>query len=157
MKRWHWICFLTLLWLALTGSVALTNVVLGITCAVIVVLIGIHEQPKHSQIKINIRYIIPFLLFMLKEMIWANFKVVIDVFNPTPKHYPGIICFIPCCQKDYQRVWLANMISLIPGTLTLDTDKNANYLYIHVMFLNDQQATIQELKNLENQVMRMLP
>lgn len=156
MRRWHWICFLTLLWLALTNSVALLNIILGFVVASIVVAIAIHEKPQQQSIKVNILFIIPFIGFMLKEMTLANLKIIIDVFSPRPQYKPGIIRFTPKCQKDYQRVWLANMISLIPGTLTLDTDRDANHLYIHVMFLHDKAETLHELEHLEQQVIRML-
>lgn len=157
MKRWHWMGFLTILWLALTSSLALPNIILGIILAAIVVMIAIYEQPGDQTIKINLLFIIPFLCFMLKEMFWANLKIIIDIFNPFPQHNPGIIRFTPSCNKDYQRVWLANMISLIPGTLTIDTDSGADHLYIHVMFLNDKHQTLEELRLVEQQVIRMLP
>lgn len=157
MKRWDWIGFLTLLWVALTSSFTLPNLILGFLLALVVVAVAIQEQPNQDRLQINILQIIPFFIFMLSEMLVANTQVIIDILRPKPQRNPGIIRFTPRCNKNYQRIWLANMISLIPGTLTIDTDKEANYLYIHIMFLHDKTAILEDFRRLESQVMRMLP
>ncbi len=42
---------------------------------------------------------------------------------------------------------VANLISLTPGTLTLDVDEVNRQLIIHAMFADDEDALIKELKD----------
>jgi multicomponent Na+:H+ antiporter subunit E len=52
---------------------------------------------------------------------------------------------------------LANLISLTPGTLSIDVSEDRRYLYVHVMFLDDVEAACRELKEgLERRVLEVL-
>jgi multisubunit Na+/H+ antiporter MnhE subunit len=41
---------------------------------------------------------------------------------------------------------LAHSITLIPGTMTVDVAQDRSYLLVHVLFLTDRNATIDEIK-----------
>lgn len=52
---------------------------------------------------------------------------------------------------------VANLISLTPGTLSLDLSDDKRVLYVHVMFLDDIDATRQQIKRgLEKRVLGVM-
>ena len=52
---------------------------------------------------------------------------------------------------------VANLISLTPGTLSIDISKDRRFLYVHVMFLDDVERAQRELKEgLEQRVLEVL-
>jgi len=63
------------------------------------------------------------------EMIKANIHVAGLVLNPKMPIKPGIVKIKTNLKSPVARVWLANSITLTPGTLSLDIE--GEYLYIH--------------------------
>ncbi len=63
------------------------------------------------------------------EMIKANLHVAAIVLNPKMPIKPGIVKIKTNLKSPVAKVWLANSITLTPGTLSLDID--GQYLYIH--------------------------
>lgn len=71
-------------------------------------------------------YIPVFFYFVLK----ANFDVVYRALHPKMPIKPGIVKIKTNLKTDSGITALANSITLTPGTLTVDLDKDG-YLYIH--------------------------
>jgi multicomponent Na+:H+ antiporter subunit E len=85
--------------------------------------------------------------FFLKEVTITSIKVVWDVLTPTHLSDPSIIRYPLDAKSDLEIMLLANMISMTPGSLTLDISKDRSHLIIHAMFAQDTPAVIAELKN----------
>ncbi len=66
----------------------------------------------------------PFFFAMAKANIDVAYRVI------TGKIRPGIVKIDPKLKTDYGITFLANSITLTPGTLTVDVDDN-NVLYVH--------------------------
>ena len=85
----------------------------------------------------KITQIILFSMFYLKELVLANFRVLHDVL--TPRHYmkPGFIAVPLDARTDLEIFVLLNLISMTPGTLSVDVSANKKTLFIHVMYLDN--------------------
>lgn len=87
--------------------------------------------------------------FFLKELFLANLKVTWDVL--TPRHYmqPGVVAYPLVAQSDLEITILANLISLTPGTLSLEVSEDRKILYFHAMYIEkgDFRAVIQDIQN----------
>jgi multicomponent Na+:H+ antiporter subunit E len=90
-----------------------------------------------------------FLLFFFKELFWATIKVAHDVITPTHYMKPGVIAFPLDAKTDLEITLLANLISLTPGTLSIDVSDDKKTLFIHAVYIkdNDLDALKNELKN----------
>jgi multicomponent Na+:H+ antiporter subunit E len=52
---------------------------------------------------------------------------------------------------------VANLISLTPGTLSIDLSEDRSILYVHVMFLDDPDRFRQSIKNgVERRVLEVM-
>jgi multicomponent Na+:H+ antiporter subunit E len=64
-------------------------------------------------------------------MIKANFDVAYRVVHPKLPIKPGIVKVKTKLKSDTGLTFLANSITLTPGTMSVDIDKENGYLYIH--------------------------
>jgi multicomponent Na+:H+ antiporter subunit E len=90
---------------------------------------------------------VEFLLYILWETLLANLRVARDVITPSYYTRPGIIALPLDAETDTEITWLANLLSLTPGTLSLDLSEDRKELYVHVMFLHDVDKVKEQIKS----------
>ena len=101
--------------------------------------------------------IIIFIFFYLWELLLSNFRVLHDVL--TPRHYmnPGFIAIPLEAKTDLEILILANLISMTPGTMSIDISLNRRFLYLHVMYLDDVEQFRRMIKDkFETRVLEVL-
>ena len=57
-------------------------------------------------------------------------------------------------KKDHEILALVNLITMTPGTLSLDLSKDKKKLYVHSMYTGNKKDFIQEIKELEKRIHR---
>jgi len=123
-----------LVWLALTGTSQLQELIAGIIVSLIVTLLSGHflitDKKKNSFLKRFLYGILYFFKF-LWEMLKANLHVAYIVLHPQLPIKPGIIKIHTNLKKDTSLTMLSNSITLTPGTLTVDINPDKQDLYIH--------------------------
>ncbi len=72
-----------------------------------------------------------YLPMFLWECFKANLDVAYRVIHPKLPINPGIVKVKTSLKSDTALTFLANSITLTPGTLSVDIDKEAGILYIH--------------------------
>ena len=97
------------------------------------------------------------ITFFGKELLISNVKVLWDVITPQHISRPGIIAIPLDARTDTEIMLVANLISLTPGTLSLDLSENRRLLYVHVMFLDDIDQMRRQIKQgLERRVLEVM-
>ena len=136
---------LTIVWVFLTGSLNTINFIFGFVLSFLVLWLISRTEKRRKYFRIIPR-LVGFLFYFLYELIKANLQVAMDVI--TPKFYmkPGIIEFPLDAKTDLEITVLANVITLTPGTLSLDVSEDRKSLYIHAMYVNDKEEFIDEIK-----------
>lgn len=89
-----------------------------------------------------------FLPFYFWEMTRANLKVAGDALRPKPNFSPG---FIDIDLDGYtpMQCWAAVcLISMTPGTLSLDLPDGSTKLSVHVLYMESEDAVKAELYRL---------
>jgi len=95
--------------------------------------------------------------FFGKELLVSNLRVLWDVLTPRHISRPGIIGLPLDARTDVEIMLVANLISLTPGTLSLDLSEDRRVLYVHVMFLDDIEKAKQQIKQgLERRVLEVI-
>ena len=101
--------------------------------------------------------VIGLISFFVKELLVSNLRVLWDVITPKHISRPGIIGIPLDARTDTEIMLVANLISLTPGTLSLDLSEDRRMLYIHVMFLEDIDRTRQDIKKgIERRVLEVM-
>lgn len=87
-----------------------------------------------------------FLLVCLYELYVASFQVLRLVLSFKPNLKPGIIRMDVELPTDFQLVFLASLINLTPGTLTLEVSSDKKTLYIHALNINDAEEIVSGIR-----------
>ena len=147
---------LTFVWVALTGTFTFLNFAFGfiLSFAALWLINRSDSEQKYFQI---VPRTIAFVLFFLYELIKANIQVAYDVITPTFYMTPGIVRVPLDVKSDFEITLLANLISLTPGTLSIDVSEDKTVLYVHSMYIEDKDEFINGIKNgFERRLMELL-
>jgi multicomponent Na+:H+ antiporter subunit E len=100
--------------------------------------------------------ILALCLFMLKEIVLATARVAWEVVTPWRLRNPGIVAVPLDARSDGEITLLANMVTLTPGTLSLDVSEDRRTLFVHAMFGGDPDRVRREIKgSFESRVLRL--
>ncbi len=80
--------------------------------------------------------------FLLKEMLLSALSVAWLVVQPRLRLRPTIIAYPLTVTTDTQITLLANLVTLTPGTLSIDVSDDRKTLLIHVLDVGDPEALI---------------
>lgn len=148
--------FLALIWAASTGEVTLVNLSIGYALGFVILFLT-RGAIGSSRYVDRITGLVSFIFFVIFHLIAANLRVVRDVLRPTHQLRPGIVRIPLEAQTDAEIILLANILSLMPGTFSLDVSDNREYLYVHAMHLPDRDAFEGWVKDsLEPRVLRVI-
>jgi multicomponent Na+:H+ antiporter subunit E len=134
---------LFVLWLGLTGSFNLQELITGGVLAVIIPLLTPYPLSDMGLKWLSPKRIIGvvlYLLVFLKALFIANIDVAKRVLSPGLNINPGIVKIKTTLKTNVGKMLLANSITLTPGTLTVDV--KGEYLYIH--WINVETQNIEE-------------
>jgi multicomponent Na+:H+ antiporter subunit E len=87
-----------------------------------------------------------FVVYYFKELVFSSVYVAWDILTPKVRMRPGIVEVPVSLKKDLSIFAFANLISMTPGSLTLDIAPDKKKIYIHVLYLYDKHAFIKETK-----------
>jgi multicomponent Na+:H+ antiporter subunit E len=85
------------------------------------------------------------ILLFLRELVLSALKVAWLVVQPRLRIRPAIVAYPLTVTTDVQIALLANMITLTPGTLSVDVSEDRRTLYIHVIDLASREALIGDI------------
>jgi multicomponent Na+:H+ antiporter subunit E len=81
------------------------------------------------------------------ELLASAVRVAIIVLTPNleEKLRPAIVAVPLRLKSDGQITLLANMITLTPGTLSIDVSDDKSVLYVHALMLEDRATLLAEI------------
>lgn len=145
-----------LVWMGLAWPPDVQHILVGILIALFVAYMTgdmfIHRPYvfKHPRRYLWFLY---YMFVFIWECIKANIDVAYRVIHPFVPINPGIVKVKTSLTSDIAITFLANSITLTPGTLTVDVDKENGFLYIHWIHVRThdvEKATALLIKPFEN-------
>lgn len=95
--------------------------------------------------------------YFLYQLLVSNLRVLWDVITPRQGSRPGIVGLPLAARTDLEITLVANLVSLTPGTLSLDVSDDRQTLYVHVMFMDDIDTVRAAIKDgIERRVLEVL-
>jgi multicomponent Na+:H+ antiporter subunit E len=136
---------LALAWVALNGEFSAENLGGGLVLGY--ALLWLTQSPARSSgYFLRVMRTVSFAFFYIWEVILANLRVAAMVLTPRFKMRPGIIAIPLSIKTDAAITLLANLITLTPGTLSLDVSADRKTLYVHTVDLDDPDSFRQSIK-----------
>lgn len=142
---------------ALNGSFAPSILISGFVLGYLVIVLAKPVLGPSSYYFGVWRFIFMTVIF-LKEIVMSSIRVAKDVLSPTLTMKPGLIAYPLDVKSDLEIVTLASLITLTPGTLSVDTSEDNSVLYVHGMYVgtDGREETIHAIKSvLEARVLRL--
>ena len=131
-----YIIFLTIVWLIFSEKLTLEVFLFGFTVSSILTYVN---KPLLNNTKLIIKpgyyiLLLKYFFILLILIIKANIQVAIIILNPNPKLDSEVIEYKTNLLSDFNKMILANSITLTPGTLTISL--NDNILKVHCLESN---------------------
>lgn len=136
---------LVIAWLALTGTYSLGNTVFAVVLGYLL-MATIERRTGPRAYTRRLPAALGLLLFFLWELIKANAVVAWEMIDPRHTMTPGIIAVPLDVDHPVAITVLANLITLTPGTLSLEVSDDRKTLYVHAMYVTDPDAFRAEIK-----------
>lgn len=147
---------LALLWAAVTGTVTLGNLAIGFVIGMAVLAV-VGRALDDGRYLSRLSRGSGLALFFLWELLVSSLRVAWDVVTPRHRMRPAIVAVPLDVTRDGEITLLANLISLTPGTLSLDVSEDKKTLFVHAMYVDDPEDFRRDLKrNFERRVMGVL-
>ena len=111
-------------------------------------------NPARTALGARIAGWLRFAAFYLSEIVKSNIMIAWDVLTPTDRSRPGIVELeLPEGLSDVQILLISNLITMTPGSLTLDLSPDRRILVLHILYLDDRAELIRHLQ--KNYVQRV--
>lgn len=156
MIAFTWNILLALIWVSLSGHFTALNLLVGFVLGYLILGFALRDVPVFASYAGKVPRFVRFVGFFIVELIKSNLRVAHDVLTRTHYMRPAVIAFPLDAKTDGEITILANLISLTPGTLSLDVSTDREVLYIHVMYLDDEAEVQAGIKYLESRVLELL-
>ena len=129
-------------WVILTWVPDVQHLIFGVPVALVVAALtgGLFvSRPRLlAQPQRYVYFCFVYLPLFLWECLKANFDVAFRVLSPTLPISPGIVKVKTSLTSDIGLTFLANSITLTPGTMSVDIDEEKKMLYVHWISVKDK-------------------
>ncbi|TCR93224.1 Na+/H+ antiporter subunit E [Rhizobium sp. BK376] len=127
---------LAIVWAAMTGSASVPNLLLGfVLSAAVLAIVGV---PYGGRLGLRRMWrILSLAILFLRELLKSAWAVAMTVTRPNMMVKPGIFAFPLTVDSDFEITLLANLITLTPGTLSVDVSDDRRTLYVHALDCSD--------------------
>lgn len=137
---------LALFWAMATGNFTFANLVFGAIVGGLGLFL-IRDRIESPQLLLKIRRLTGLVLLFVFELFLSASRVAILVLRPDMRRAlkPAIIAFPLTVKSNAEITLLANLITLTPGTLSVDVSEDGKVLYVHALNCGDKDALIRDI------------
>lgn len=149
---------LTLIWVMLSGGVSVSSVFYGLLVSAIV-LRFFPMPPLMSTIRVRPVGLAVLLGRFLADLVVASVGVAWKAVRPRPISAGSLLDIKLRLDDDLRRTVVAELTSLVPGTVVIDVDPHTSILTLHVLDVTDPHELARErakVHALEDRVERAL-
>lgn len=156
MIAFMWNCVLALVWGALFADFSPSSLALGFAAGYVGLWFAWRGDAGRRYFR-KVPRLLRFLLFYAVEIVVANARVAYDVVTPRHRSRPAVVAVPLEAKTDAEIFLLSNLITLTPGSLTLDISDDQRTLFVHAMFVDDADAFRRSIKEgLEKRLLEVL-
>ncbi len=145
MNGFLWNILLAVVWAAITGDFAPGNLILGFALGFLLLFVT-RRMTGTGDYARKLGQALLLLAYFFWELLLSNLRVASDVLRPRLHLRPGVVAVPLDASTDAEIVLLANLITITPGSLSLDVSADRRTLYLHVMTFEDPEAVRHKVK-----------
>jgi multicomponent Na+:H+ antiporter subunit E len=133
------VVLLALVWVMLWGEVSLLNILYGLVLGWLVTVV-FWLPPIRYYGRLHPWRVVVLVAVQLYDLAVASVQLASVAFRRRPQVRPGIVRVDLRSHNDLYQVAVAALISIVPGTLVVETNRHPRSLYLHVFDLPDDAA-----------------
>jgi multicomponent Na+:H+ antiporter subunit E len=138
---------LALAWVGLNGRFTLDSLTIGAMIGRIVLMIlAKGDVLSRTEVR-RVERAFSLLLYLLWQIVLANFRLAKDVLSVRHRMRPGVIRLPLSVTTDGEILLLSAMINITPGSVALDVSEDRQSMYVHVMNIATVEDAKKEIKN----------
>ena len=144
---------LAVVWAASTGDFGTVNLLFGFLLGALALYVprpfwGESKYFRRASLVANL------VGLFFYELVLSSFRVAWEVIRPGCHYRSGIVALPLKVDRDAEVTLLANLITLTPGTLSLDVSKDKSVVYVHAMDVKDAEVLRTDIKDgFENRIL----
>lgn len=156
MRHLILLVWLTTVWVTLWESVTWANLLGGVIVSLVVITL---LPPRSDRPDVGFRLIAALKLFsyFVWELVVASAIVAWEVVTPKIGINAAVVSVRLTSEVPGIVTAVANMVSLTPGTVTLEVDDENSTLFIHVLHLKSVELTRESISRLERLTLDAFP
>ena len=147
---------MALAWAALQGSFDVANLVAGYVVGWFILALLARGGVVSSTFTRRTASAVALTAFFIRELLRANIRVARDVMRPHSTLRPAVVAVPLAVTEDREILLLSMLINITPGSVTIDLADDRRTLFVHVMHMDDPDATRREIKDGFERRVRML-
>lgn len=149
-----WNVFLALAWIAITAHATPGNLLMGFILGYAILGFA-HRREATSSYFSKVLKVVSLSLFFIWELVVSSLRVAYDIVTPWHFMRPGVVAIPLEATTDGEITILANMVSLTPGSLSVDISEDRRILYIHAMYIDDVENVRRKIKQYERRILEI--
>lgn len=144
------------LWVMLFGELSAANVLGGIVVAAAVML-AFARQPSRTRHRLSPWHAFLVLADLSVQLVVSSVRVARAVIRPTPDRLQTAVVAVPMrTDSELVSTVVADLITLTPGTLTLDVRHHPTRLIVHALGPDEPDEVRASVIDLERRVLRAI-
>lgn len=136
---------IAVIWMFLQESYMMSTFIFGFIIGLFILFI-LRRFMKFDFYFTRVIAFVRLILLFLIELIKANIDVARIVLSPKLNHKPGIIAVDTDLETDIEKATLAALITLTPGTVSMDFSADSKTIYVHTIDVDDRDEMVSEIK-----------
>ena len=105
---------------------------------------------------LRIYYFITFIFFYLYKLVESNLIIAYDILTPTKMRANPVFIRVPLfLQSNLGLLLYSNIISMTPGTLSIDILEDRKILLVHVLYNKGEEKLQKEFEKLQKKINRI--
>lgn len=137
---------LAVAWMLLSGEWSAVGFAGGFIIGFVLMRLTIRTEMERRYYR-RLPQVIAFAFYFLYELVVSNLRIAADILTPKLYMTPSIVAVPLDVKTDFEIMLLANLITLTPGTLSLEVSEDRSTLYVHAVYAADPAATVREIKD----------
>ncbi len=149
----YWTLFLFALWLILSASLHIQNIIVGLAVSYAIALLYVKMFKDETVYRFSLSAFVLYLGVLFKNLVKSNLQINKRILSKEMNISEAIVAVKTDLDSDWKKLLLANSITLTPGTLTLDIKDDT--LFIHTLQYEEGMDKKEIIKEFEDAIRKI--
>lgn len=135
---------IALIWMFLSNSFSGVDFIVGYVIGIFILFV-LRRFLRFDFYFRRVWAIVKLIVLFVKELFLANIDVIKIVLSPKMNIQSGIVAVPTKLKSEWELTLLASLITLTPGTLSMDFSDDNKYIYIHALHVPNKEEMIRQI------------